>query len=358
MTGMEKNRIILEDMEKLVSVYGDRFNKLKDSTILVTGANGMITTWLSEFLMYLADRHNIRLYLQCRNLEKAKKAYERYLDRKSFHLVSFNFENNEIPDICFDYILHAASPAGTKYFMETPVDVIRPNAVGTWHLLQYARKTGIKKFLIFSSGSIYGEGGTDKSVLTEEDYGIVDPLGVRSCYVESKRLAEQMGIAFWLQYQVPVSIIRIRHTYGPTFDLQYDTRIIPRVIRQILNGEDIEIYKDPDSVVQYTYIADMVAAILLVLLEGENGGAYNACGDEIVKIDDVIAWMVEADPFVKSVLIEKEMDENYRFGKGKGLNFRKLSNQKLKGLGWKQLYSNKEGFVRVVRYYLEENRSL
>lgn len=353
---MEMNRIILEDMEKLVSIYGNRFEKLKSSTILITGANGMITTYLSRFLAYLADSYGIRLYLQCRNLEKAKKAYERYLNRNFFHLVSFDFENNEIPDIRFDYILHAASPAGTKYFMEVPVDVIRPNVVGTWHLLQHAKKTGTKKFLIFSSGSIYGEGGTDKSVLTEEDYGIVDPLGVRSCYVESKRLAEQMGNAFWLQYKVPVSIIRIRHTYGPTFDLQHDARIIPRVIRQILNDEDIEIYKDPDSVIQYTYIADMVAAILLVLLEGENGGVYNACGDEIVKMDDVIAWMVESDPSVKSALIEREMDENYRFGKDKGLNFRKLSNHKLKELGWKQLYSCKDGFARVVKYYLEENR--
>ena len=108
--------------------------------------------------------------------------------------------------------------------------------------------------------------------------------------------------------------------------------------------------------IQYTYIADMAAAILSVLLEGENGEAYNAGGDEIVKMDDVVEWMVNADPAIVSILREKEIDRNYSFGKGKGINFLKLSNQKLKELGWKQLYSNKDGFSRVVKYYLEEAR--
>ena len=348
------NKIVSDDFEKLLCEYGDKLEKLRDCSILITGANGMITTYLSDFLAYIAEAHNLQLYLQCRNIGKAEKAFWQYLSKDWFHLVGFDFENNKIPDIRFDYILHAASPASTKSFVESPVDVISPNVIGTWYLLQHARR-GVRKFLLFSSNSIYGEGGTDKTILAENDYGIVDPLNDRSSYIESKRLSEQMGAAFWRQHKVPVSIIRICHTYGPTFDLKRDTRIIPRVIKQILEGEDIEIYRDPDSVIQYTYIADMIAAILLVMLEGEDGGAYNSGGDEIVKMDDVIEWMVNADPCIRSALVEKEPDQNYRFGKGKGINFVKLSNYKLKALGWKQLYSNKEGFTRMVRYYLEEN---
>ena len=283
-------------------------------------------------------------------MNKAKNLFNDYLDKENLHLVNFDFENNEIPDIRFDYVLHAASPASTSAFEKAPVDVISPNVIGTWYLLQHARRKGIIKYLVFSSGSVYGQSEKEKTSIGEEDYGVIDPLWYRSCYVESKRLSEQMGMAFWKQYNIPTSFVRICHTYGPTFDLEKDSRIIPRIIKQILNEEDITIYKDPNSVAQYTYVADIISAVLLVLLEGEPGGAYNACGDEIVKMDDVIAWMVEADPSVKSALVEKEMDASYRFGKGKGLNFRKLSNQKLKGLGWKQLYSNKEGFARVVRY--------
>ncbi len=348
------NRIISEDYENLLSVYDDKFEGLKNSTVLITGANGMIASYLSEFLSYIAKDYNIQLYLQCRNLERARKKFGQYLDSEYIHLVNFDFEDNDIPDIRFDYIMHAASPASSKPFEETPVDVISPNVLGTWYLLQHAKKKGIRKFLLFSAGSVYGEVSTGDNVVTENSYGIVDPLWNRSCYIESKRLAEQMCFAFWRQYEVPASFIRICHTYGPTFDLQRDTRIIPRVIKQILQNEDIEIYKDPDSVIQYTYIADMVSAILLVLLEGKDGEAYNAGADELVSMDDIIKWMVNADNSIQSTVLEKKADENYIFGKSNGTKYPKLSNHKLSELGWKQLYSAKKGFERVVKYYLEE----
>ncbi len=190
--------------------------------------------------------------------------------------------------------------------------------------------------------------------MTEDDYGIVDPLNERSSYIESKRASEQMCRAFWKQYNVPSSIIRICHTYGPTFDIDNDTRIVPRTIKKILNGEDVEIYKDPHSVIQYTYIADMTAAILLVLLKGAPGEAYNSGGDEIVKMDDVIEWMLKADDNISSKLIEKEVDSNYSFSQGKGVNFIKLSNAKIKGIGWNPIFSNEEGFKRMVKCYFQK----
>ena len=210
---------------------------------------------------------------------------------------------------------------------------------------------------MFSAGSVYGQSETEKSSISEKDYGVVDPLWYRSCYVESKRLAEQMGMAFWRQYKVPVSFVRICHTYGPTFDLDRDMRIIPRVVKQILNDEDITIYKDPYSMIQCTYIADMIAAILLVLLEGRDGEAYNACSDDVVTIDDAIEWMVHAAPNINSNLIEKEIDENYKFGKGSGTVFPKFSNHKLAELGWRQLYTPKDGFARMVRCYMDDNEN-
>ena len=96
---------------------------------------------------------------------------------------------------------------------------------------------------------------------------------------------------------------------------------------------------------------------MLVLLDGEPGGAYNACGDDIVKIDDVIDWMVNADSSIRSKLIEKEIDENYKFGKGSGTLFPKFSNHKITELGWHQLYTPKEGFARMVRSYLDDSKN-
>lgn len=351
------NTILSEDFQRLLSVYGDRWERLRGRTVLVTGANGMITTYLSEFLAYIAEDYGLSLYLQCRNLEKAEKAFRHYLGRGFFHLVNFDFEKNEMPDIRFDFILHAASPASTRYFVENPVDVISPNVIGTWNLLQHARQKGTEKFLLFSSNSIYGEGGTDKTVLSENDYGIVDPLGERSSYVESKRLAEQMCRAFYRQYGVNTNIIRITHTYGPTFDIEHDMRILPRLIKNLLADTEMVMYKDPSASVQYTYIADMIMAVLFILIKGIPGEVYNAGADELVKIDDAVSWMIDATGKTDSAVRQIDIDENYNFSKGKGVNDKRVSNEKLKALGWHQLYTPKDGFARMVRCYIEDHKN-
>ena len=343
--------IIKDDYKKIRDNYGEHLKALSGKNILVTGSTGMITSYLCGFLLSIAEEFNAKIYLQCRNQEKGRKIYEEYVERPCLQIVNFDI-SKRIPDINWDYIIHAASPADTKSFLEHPVDVISPNVIGTWNLLNYAKEHFVKKFVLLSSNSIYGEGGVNVSELSENDYGIVDPLGERSCYVESKKMAEQMCQAFLRQYEVPSSIVRICHTYGPTIDLKNDYRIISIVIKQILADEDITIYRDPYSFVQYTYLADITAAILLVLLEGNVGEAYNAGGDEVVFMDDVIAWMVNSDDRIKAKLIEKEIDDKYRFSKGKGINFLKINNDKLKKLGWKQMFSNEEGFKRTVASYL------
>lgn len=346
------NRLIIEEFEKTEESFRDLFEGLEDGKILITGANGMITTYLSLLLCYFSDKYNLTLYLHCRSRVRAEETYKEFINNEKINIVDFDLET-QVPNIDVDYIIHAASPASTKFFVETPVNVIVPNVIGTWKLLNYAKEIGIKKFIFFSSNSIYGEGGIEKGVLNECDYGIVDPLMERSSYIESKKCAEQMCVAYYRQYGVPTTIIRICHTFGPTFDVENDTRIIPRIVNQILNDENITIYRDPNSYTQYTYIADMVTAILIVLLKGEFGEAYNAGGDEIITIEDAISWMVDADERISSKIIRKEVDENYKFGSGSGINFKKISNEKIKQLGWTPLYSCEEGFIRLVKYFLD-----
>lgn len=348
------NAVIEEDFENIKGTFSSILKKMEGKSILITGACGMITSYLSELLIYLSNEYNLKVYLQCRNILKGKKFYGEWLDYENVVLLDFDFENNEMPECNPDYVIHAASPASTKAFYDTPVSVISPNMVGTWNILNWLKNKKVEKFLFFSSNSIYGEGGISKRTLCEEDYGIVNPLNDRACYIESKRIAELMCRAFWKQYGIPTSIIRICHTYGPTFDISNDSRIIPRVIKKIIEGRNVEIYRDPNSIIQYTYVADMITAILVVLVDGKAGEAYNAGSDELVKMDDAIKWMINADSRIKSKLIEKEIDNNYCFKKGQGINLIKVSSNKLQMLGWKTLYTNKQGFTRTVKKYMGE----
>ncbi len=347
------NKIIENDFQMIENRYSTILSLIKGKKILVTGSTGMITTYLCLFFLSIAEKYELQLYFHCRNIKKAKKIYKDYLNARFLHLECFDFIHGETPEERPDFIIHAASAASTKFFIETPVDVMEPNIIGTWNLLNYSKKQDVEKFLFFSSNAVYGEGGIDKEILSENDFGIVDPLNDRASYIESKRASEQMCRAFWKQYAVPTSIIRICHTYGPTFDIENDTRIIPRLLKKIMNGENIIIYKDPNSVIQYTYIADMVAAILTVLIKGENGEAYNSGSDEVVKMDDVIRWMLDADKRITSKIIEKEIDSKYSFAKGNGINFKKLCNDKIRSLGWNPMFRNEDGVKRMVQSYCQ-----
>ncbi len=355
---MRQDTYISEDTELLIKSYPELFDSLKNKTVLVTGATGLLTTYLCKCLANCSGQYNIHIYLQCRSREKAEMIYKDYLDDPHLEILTFDLISGNFPDIKFDYMIHAASMASTKYFVETPVDVILPNVVGTYRLLEHTRNKGAEKFLFFSSNSIYGEGGTEKEILSESDYGIVDPLNDRSSYIEAKRLAEQMCRAYYKQYGVNTGIIRITHTYGPTFDIEHDMRILPRVIKSLLSDKEMVMYKDPSASAQYTYIADMIAAVLFILVKGEPGEVYNAGADELVKIDDAVSWMIEASEKTNSSVKQIDIDENYNFSKGKGVNDKKTSNEKLKTLGWRQLYTPKDGFARMVKSYIEDKENI
>ena len=174
------NNILREDFEIILKHYYDDLQFLKNKKMLITGATGLITVYLSLFLIYLSKEFGLEIFLQCRNINKGLKIYKSFLDKSNIHIVNFDFIKEEMPEVKPDFIIHAASPASTKFFIESPVDVLTPNVVGSYNLLKYSKEQRISKFLFFSSNSIYGE-GEYKDTLSEEDYGIVDPLNDRAC---------------------------------------------------------------------------------------------------------------------------------------------------------------------------------
>lgn len=348
------NRIIAEDFSILFHQYEEVLKELRHSSIFITGSCGMIPSYLAMFLLHCSEKLELDIYLQCRNKQKGQIIFAEFSQNPRMHLVDVPLDRCLEDGVRYDYIIHGASPASTKQFQDDPVGVINPNVIGCWNLLQYASEHQTRNFVFLSSNAIYGEGGLEKTVLTEEDYGIVDPLGDRACYIEAKRMGEQLCTAFARQYGVHTNMVRICHTFGPTFDILNDTRILPKVIRQIINRQDITIYKDPSSVIQYTYAADIIMGILCVMMRGESGAAYNACGDEVMQMDRIISSLVNADTRIQSNLVEIPIDEKYAFSSGRGINFLKLSNQKLKMLGWNPLFPVEEGLKRMMESYLDQ----
>lgn len=313
----------------------------------------MILSYLSMFLIYILTVHSeisFELFLHGRSMERLSNIFGRAENGKVRFVVSDLTKKSE-QAIVYDYVIHGASPASAWYIKNKPVEVILPNILGTYHFLEYAKRNRHTKVVFLSSYAVYGM--TDKKILSENDYGIINPSNTKYCYSEAKRMSEQLCTAYSEEYDLDTSMIRICHTYGPTFDIEHDTRIIPRTIKKILKREDIEIYQDESDFTQYTYVADIAMAILYVLFADKRAGIYNACSNEVVKVGDMIKCMVDSDERIVSRITQKIQDKNYDFIKPKNQMYARADNKRLKSLGWKESFTMEAGIKSMMRYYLD-----
>jgi nucleoside-diphosphate-sugar epimerase len=167
------------------------------------------------------------------------------------------------------YIIHAASLVSRNDFTGNPVNVISVNVNGTWNMLELAREKEVEGFLYLSSREIYGETATDKRFIKEDDYGAVNPTLVRSCYPESKRMAENLCACYSHQYSMPVTIARLGHVYGPEYSLA-SGRVWEEFIQMAVAGKDIVLNSDGKTELALTYVADAVSGLFFTLLNGDD----------------------------------------------------------------------------------------
>jgi len=160
-----------------------------------------------------------------------------------------------------DEIFHLASIASVLHYIHNPIETLRVGSVGTYNLLEYARRYHSK--LLFSSTSeVYGN---PKIHPQEEGYwGNVNPIGVRSCYDESKRFGEAMVMAFYRKYGVDTKIARIFNTYGPYMKID-DRRVISNFIMQALQGKPLTIYGDGKQTRSFCWIDDTVEGLIRLM---------------------------------------------------------------------------------------------
>lgn len=342
------NPIIKEDM-KFIIKSKIPWNNLQGKTILISGANGFLPSYMVKTILYLnktffEDKTHIVLLI--RNKNKAMKRFSQVnTENLIFH----------VQDICkpfdikkeVDYIIHAASQASPKYYKNDPVGTLCPNIMGTYQLLELARKNDLENFLFFSSGEVYGE--TDHFPTTENDYGYVNPTEIRSCYAESKRMGENMCISWFKQYDVPTKIIRPFHTYGPGMSLN-DGRVFADFVADIINHRDIVIKSSGEAKRTFCYLSDAIAGFFTVLFKGQKGEAYNVSNDQAeISIIDLAKKLVNLYPEYGLKVI-KQPRKDYKYLESKiRRNYPDIS--KIHSLGWQPYYSIEEGFKRTIESF-------
>ena len=218
------------------------WEKLQDKSFLITGASGLIGSFLIDVLMYnnLNRKLNCRIYAVGRNIEKAKMKFGSYWDMESFKFISHDI--NQPLDIdgvdVIDYVLHMASNTHPVAYSTDPIGTVTANIIGTNYLLDFAVKKHAVRFAFASSNEIYGENRGDVEFFDEDYCGYINSNTMRAGYPESKRCGEALCQAYKKQKNLDVVIPRFTRSYGPTM-LESDTKAISQFILKAIKKQDI-----------------------------------------------------------------------------------------------------------------------
>lgn len=347
------NRILANDFEEL---YTRRFewDNLNKATVLISGAYGMLASYMLMFLCYLGEHKgfDIKIIAVVRSREKFCRRLPEYGKMGRIEIYESCMLSPLEIEGKVDYIIHAASPATPNCFSTAPVDVIAANTVGTYHLLELAVRKKVKGFLLFSSGDVYGDTG-EETEIKESTLGKIDTLDMHSCYGEGKRAAETMCMCYYKQYGVPVKIARLAHTYSPTMEIKKDSRVFASFVKNIMEGKNIVMYSDGKAFRSFCYVEDAAYGFFMILLTGASGEAYNVCSEQqIVSIRELAETLAGIYPEkgIKVVQRERDRADAYLPNKVFKGHVAHLSNEKLRRLGWEEKVGIREGFKRVLAY--------
>jgi|SRR3989344_468004 len=265
--------IIEEDIKSIVSEIRKDIFQLEGKNILITGASGMLPSYLVHTVIYLNAhlfKKPAQLYLVIRNNLKFGK-------NKNIHYVKMDISKKSPKIKNIHYVIHAASKAAPKLYRDNKIDTLNTNILGLYNLLSICNKN-LKSFLFFSSGEIYGN--PSENINVDENYkGITDHLNERSCYVEGKKAAETICMNYFWEKNLPVKIVRIFHTFGPGLNLN-DGRVFSDFINFGLENKNITIKGCPNMKRALLYVGDATIMFLKILLSDKNGEVYNIGSDK------------------------------------------------------------------------------
>lgn len=338
--------VVKADLDELIS-RDIPFENLKGKTVLVTGATGMLAYYFTLTLMHLNREKNygIKVLALVRSKNKAEAKFEGFLNDENFVILAqdvctpINYEGD------IHYIFHAAGAASPYFIKNDPTGIIAANTQGTVNILELAKRCNTENVVYPSTREVYGK-VDDVDFVKESDMGTFDPLDARSCYPESKRMAETILKSYMVQFGVPFTVLRIAHSYGPGMIIGNDGRVMSDFITNAVNSEDIVMKSDGLAERAFCYVSDAVAAIFLVMLKGEKGEAYNLANEtEPMAIRDVAKLISALFPErnINVVYQESTDTSSYCNYARKGLN-----TEKLEALGWKPQVKLKDGLKSTV----------
>ncbi|KAK1866193.1 hypothetical protein I4F81_008713 [Pyropia yezoensis] len=229
--------------------------------ILVTGGAGFIGSHLVDRLM---EEGNEVIVVD--SLFTGKKSnIERWRDHPRFEFFRHDVIEPFTAEV--DQIYHLACPASPVHYKYNAIRTLKTGVLGTLNMLGLAKRVGAT-FLLASTSEVYGDPLAHPQ--KEEYWGNVNPIGVRSCYDESKRVGETMAFDYHRQHGVDIRVVRIFNTYGPRM-VENDGRVVSNFVGQALRGQPLTVYGDGSQTRSFCYVADLVDGIIRMMNSNHTG---------------------------------------------------------------------------------------
>lgn len=303
--------------------------------VLITGAAGFLGSHLCD--RFIKDGYYV---IAMDNLITGSlKNIEHLLGMPSFEFQNYDCTKFVHVPGELDYILHFASPASPKDYLEMPIHTLKVGALATHNLLGLARVKNAT-MLIASTSEVYGDPLVHPQ---QEDYwGNVNPIGPRGVYDEAKRYQEAITMAYHTFHNVDTKIVRIFNTYGPRMRLN-DGRALPAFMYQALTGKDITVFGDGSQTRSFQYVDDLVEGVVR-LLKSDYHQPVNIGNPEEISILDFANEIVELAGSNSKVVFKELPEDDPKVR-------RPDSSRAKEVLDWEPIFPRRKGLELTLEYF-------
>ncbi len=299
--------------------------------VLVTGGAGFIGSHLCERLLAQGDD----VVCVDNYFTGTKHNVDHLRDHRNFELIRHDVTNPLVIEV--DRIYNLACPASPVHYQYNPVKTTKTSVLGAINMLGLAKRVHAR-ILQASTSEVYGY--PEQHPQREDYWGHVNPIGIRSCYDEGKRVAETLFMDYHRQNKVDVRIVRIFNTYGPRMH-PCDGRVVSNFIVQALRGEPITIYGDGSQTRSFCYVDDLVSGIMAFMEQDSETGPINLGNPGEFTIRE-LAEMVVALTGSKSEIVYKPLPSDDPKQRRPDISRAKAL------LGWEPKIQLEEGLKRTI----------
>ena len=300
---------------------------------LVTGGAGFLGSHLIDKLIEKGNK----VFCLDNFYTGSDKNIKHWFNNPNFELLSHNVVENL--ELNVDRIWHLACPASPLHYQRDPIETARTNFLGTYNMLELARKNK-SKILFASTSEIYGDPEVHPQPETYK--GCVNPIGIRSCYDEGKRIGETLCFDYHRIHKLEIRVMRIFNTYGPRM-LPNDGRVVSNFIVQALTGNDLTIYGDGSQTRSFCYVDDLIDG-MVALMNSNSLGPVNIGNDREFTVLDLAEKVREKiDPKLKIVFKDLPEDDP--------LQRKPVLRRALDDLNWQPKINLDEGLDKTIDYF-------